>query len=270
MLSDSSGSFFFIQKTHWERRKMSLHNIRKKQPLVHCITNYVVSNVTANGLLAIGASPVMADEVNEVEEMVSIANGLLLNIGTLNERTLNAMIVAGKKANEKNIPVVLDPVGVGATSYRKEAVEQIIHEVRIDVLRCNIGELAAIANVPWTAKGVDSGEGIMDIASIAKNTAKQLNCIVVVTGAIDYVTDGVSSYQIGGGDERATQITGAGCLLSAICAGALALEGNKLENIEHVLKDYKKVGEYASKASHMGSFQVEFLNGLDVISRGEQ
>lgn len=249
---------------------MSMNKIRQKQPLVHCITNYVVANFTANGLLAIGASPVMADEVNEVEDMVAIANSLLLNIGTINERTLNSMIVAGKKANSCNIPVVLDPVGVGATPYRKQAIQKIISEVKIDVLRCNAGELASIADVPWHSKGVESGKGIMDVASIAKKTAKKLNCIVVVTGSTDYITDGLSSYQVGGGDERATQITGAGCLLSAICAASLAVEGNKLENLQHVLKDYKKVGEYASKAPYMGAFQVEFLNGLDYISRGEQ
>lgn len=249
---------------------MSMVKIRQKQPLVHCITNYVVSNFTANGLLAIGASPVMADEVNEVEDMVSIANALLLNIGTVNERTLSSMLLAGKKANECNIPVVLDPVGVGATAYRKEAIQKIINEVNIDVLRCNIGELAAIANVPWNAKGVDSGVGEIDVPLIAKQTAKQLNCIVVVTGPSDYVTNGVSKVQVGGGDERATQLTGAGCLLSAICAASLTLEGNKLENIQHVLKEYKKVGEFSSKAPLLGSFQFEFLNGLDYISRGGQ
>ena len=109
---------------------MSLIKIRKKNPLIHCITNTVVTNFTANGLLAIGASPVMSDEPLDVEDMVAIANGLLINIGTLNKNSVEAMILAGKKANELNIPVVLDPVGAGATTYRKEITKNLLKEIK--------------------------------------------------------------------------------------------------------------------------------------------
>lgn len=245
---------------------MSMYKIRQKSPLVHCITNYVVANFTANGLLAIGASPVMADEVDEVQEMVSIANALLINIGTLNTRTLESMKLAGKKANELNIPVVLDPVGVGATKFRQQAVQEILDVVKIQLLRCNAGELAAIAGVSWESKGVDSGDGNMDIATVAKQVALHYDCLVVVTGASDFVTDGTIEQWVAGGNELMTQVTGTGCLLSAICAATLSLEGDSLQNLQDVLADYKKVAEKAANQSSLGSFQVEVLNGIHEIS----
>lgn len=246
---------------------MALYKIRQKNPLVHCITNYVVANFTANGLLAIGASPVMADEVEEVEEMVSIANAFLINIGTLNTRTLESMIKAGKKANELNIPVVLDPVGVGATSFRKQAVAKILEEVDIQLIRCNPGELAAIAGVSWQAKGVDSGEGEIDVQAAAKEVASKYNCMVIVTGPSDYLTDGESDHWISGGHVLMTQVTGTGCLLSAICAATLSLEGDPISNLKATLSDYKRVADGVSFQLLLGSFQENILNQLHLISR---
>lgn len=131
---------------------MIFQTIRQQQPLIHCITNYVVANFQANGLLALGASPVMADDSHEVEEMVAIAEALLINIGTLNDRTKEAMLLAGKKANTLGIPVILDPVGAGATVYRKETVHQLLTDIQFAVIRCNKGELAALVNVEWQQK----------------------------------------------------------------------------------------------------------------------
>lgn len=248
---------------------MSLKHIRKANPLVHCITNYVVSNVTANGLLAIGASPVMADELEEVRDMVSIAGGILLNIGTLNARTTESMLAAGKHANELGIPVVLDPVGVGATSYRQRVVQKLLSEVSFDLLRCNRGELAAIAGVSWHARGVDSGEGSGNITEIAKRVAKQYDCKVIVTGDWDYLTDGEREAVVTGGDIRMTSVTGMGCLLSAICAAALALQGDVFQHLHDVLRDYKQAAELAGTQQHLGSFQVEIMNALEGLSLAE-
>jgi len=247
---------------------MPIKQIRNKKPLVHCMTNYVVANFTANGLLAIGASPVMADEVTEVEEMVAISNALLINIGTINTRTKEAMLIAGKKANELGIPVVLDPVGVGATSFRRQVIKELLENVRFNLLRCNAGELATISGVSWQAKGVDSGEGEMDVAVVAKHVAGKWNCIVVVTGASDYITDGENEFWITGGHERMTEVTGTGCLLSAICAAVLALKGEALLNLRDVLQVYKKVSEKAAQSPFIGSFQIEVLNSLHQLSRG--
>lgn len=249
---------------------MSISKIRMTSPLVHCMTNYVVANFTANGLLAIGASPVMADEESEVEEMVSIAAALLLNIGTINSRTRNAMILAGRKANSRQIPVVLDPVGVGATAYRKQVVQDLLKEVKVDLIRCNAGELATIAGVDWQTKGVDSGEGEIDIEQVARQVASQYHCLVIVTGPSDLLTDGKQVISIVGGHPLMTQVTGTGCLLSAICTAALAVEGDKITILHDVLQDYKVVAERASAANLLGSFQVEVLNALHDISRGEQ
>lgn len=249
----------------------TLHHIRDNNPLIHCITNYVTANFVANGLLAIGASPVMADAIEEINEMTAMASGLLLNIGTLNSRTVQSMLAAGKRANAKKIPVVLDPVGVGATSYRKETVRSLLDEVSVAVIRGNAGELAAIADVPWEAKGVDSGTGYVDIVSLAKSAAIKYGCVVAVTGAVDVVTDGVRHIEIAGGDARMPNITGSGCLLSALCcAGAAVVSGGSYYTaVAEVMAFYKRVGEYAGERSAaIGNFGVEVLNGIQQLREG--
>lgn len=243
-----------------------LTNINQQRPLVHCITNYVVANFTANGLLAIGASPVMADEVEEVGDMVAIAGALLLNIGTVNARTHDAMLVAGRKANECGVPVVLDPVGVGATHYRKSVVMQLLEQVKIEVLRCNEGELASIHGVSWESRGVDSGSGHMETAAVAKEVARKYGCIVVVTGATDIVTDGHDLMQVQGGNISATRITGTGCLLSAICAAVLACSDQPMQDLASTLKQYKEASEQSGR--ELGTFQVRFINALQGIAEG--
>lgn len=242
--------------------------IHQAKPLVHCITNYVVANFTANGLLAIGASPVMADEVEEVADMVSIAGALLLNIGTVNTRTHDAMLVAGKKANECGVPIVLDPVGVGATPYRKSAVMQILDQVKIDVLRCNEGELASIYGVAWESRGVDSGEGDMDTIEAAKEVAKKYQCTVVVTGETDLVTDGEDIIKVHGGNIFATRVTGTGCLLSAICAAVLASNERSLQGLASTLKQYKEASEQSGE--ELGTFQINFVNALQKMAEESQ
>ena len=245
-----------------------LAKINQRKPLVHCITNYVVANFTANGLLAIGASPVMADEVEEVADMVSIAGALLINIGTVNTRTAEAMLVAGKKANECGVPVVLDPVGVGATPYRKNVVTNILEQIKIDVLRCNEGELASIYGVNWASRGVDSGDGDMDTIHAAKEVAQKYQCIVAVTGETDLVTDGEDVIQVHGGNISATRITGTGCLLSAICAAVLASSEQPMQDLASTLKQYKEASEQSGQA--LGTFQAEFINALQQKAEGAQ
>lgn len=243
-----------------------LTTIHQAKPLVHCMTNYVVANFTANGLLAIGASPVMADEVEEVADMVSIAGALLLNIGTVNTRTAKAMLVAGKKANESGVPVLLDPVGVGATPYRKSVVMEILHQVKIDVLRCNEGELASIYGVSWDSRGVDSGQGDMDTIEAAKEVARKYQCIVVVTGEVDLITDGQGVTNVHGGNILATRVTGTGCLLSAICAAVLAASKQPMLELATTLKQYKQASEQSGE--ELGAFQINFINALQKMAEG--
>ncbi len=256
---------------HPQRRtkiKMIFQTIRQQQPLIHCITNYVVANFQANGLLALGASPVMADDSQEVEEMVAMAQALLINIGTLNTRTKNAMLLAGKKANALGIPVILDPVGAGATTYRKETVQYLLENIQFAVIRCNIGELAAIANVDWQQKGVDSGHGSMSLETEALLVAQRYNCIVIVTGERDLITNGEHSQWIAGGHPQMTEVTGTGCLLSALC-GAAYVAGNKPYNqLAETLTYYKKAAVLASAfTADIGDFQIALLNAIHRLSK---
>lgn len=147
---------------------MTLEKVREKGPLVHNITNIVVANDSANGLLAIGASPIMASAKEEMAELAKMADVLVINIGTLDGELVEAMKIAGRAANVAGTPVVLDPVGVGATSYRRKVVQELLSEIKFAAIRGNAGELAAIAGEVWEAKGVDAGVGSADVLTIAE------------------------------------------------------------------------------------------------------
>ncbi|MGN7476829.1 hydroxyethylthiazole kinase [Solibacillus silvestris] len=247
---------------------MSLQKINKKQPLVHCITNYVVANFTANGLLAVGASPVMADAIEEAAEMASKANALLLNMGTLNDRAIQSMKLAGQSANAHQIPVVLDPVGAGATVFRYETAKQLLELLTISIIRCNVGEMAAIAGADWESKGVDSGEGEIDVAETAMQLANKYQCIVVVTGKQDVITDGKRLEYVDGGHVKVTKMTGSGCLLSALCAAVLACGAKPFEDLVLLLNEYKKAS--ANSYASIGTFHTNFLNELESTAGGNQ
>jgi hydroxyethylthiazole kinase len=246
---------------------MSLSQIRARGPLVHCITNTVVTNFSANGLLAVGASPIMADAIEEIDEIVQISDALLVNIGTLNARTVAAMDAAIDVAARKGIPIVLDPVGAGASQYRLETVQRLLQKNAVTLIRCNAGELAAIAGVNWTAKGVDSGSGEADIEPIAREVAARYHCLVIVTGEADVLTDGQSFIRVRGGNEKITRITGTGCLLSALSAAVLASTKEPLSGLEGLLADYKQAAEQA--LAPIGTYQVQFLNELERLSEVE-
>lgn len=247
-----------------------LQIIRREQPLIHCITNTVVANFQANGLLALGASPVMADAVEEATEIASVSACTVLNIGTLKSDTVQSMILAGKSATNNSNPVVLDPVGAGATTFRKETVMKLLTEIDISLIRCNAGELAAIAGVKWQAKGVDAGQGDANIEVIAKEVATQYNCLVAVSGEIDIVTDGEETIAIQGGHPLMSRVTGMGCLLSSVTGAFLAVANeDKLEAVAAALTFYKQIGQRAAEnCTGLGDFAVEFLNALHLTDQG--
>ena len=203
-----------------------LGELKKKRPLIHHITNYVTVNDCANISLAIGASPIMADAIEEVEAIVSISSALVLNIGTLNCRTVESMIAAGKKANQLNIPVIFDPVGAGASEFRNETTRRILQEVNVSVLRGNISEIRFIAGLSSNTKGVDAAEiDTSDNAiKIAIDLAKKQNCIVAITGVTDVVSNGSNTVTIKNGHQSMSNITGTGCmctsLVGSFCAAA--------------------------------------------------
>lgn len=203
--------------------KKILENVIAKTPLVHNITNYVTVNDCANIILACGGSPIMADDISEVEEITSICNSLVINIGTLNERTINAMIKAGKKANSLGHPVILDPVGAGASSLRTETVFRLIKEVQFSVIRGNISEIKAVYSGTSSTKGVDANiadivteKNIDEVVSFSKTLSERTGAVIAITGALDIVTDLNKTYIIKNGHSMMGKITGAGCMLTSL------------------------------------------------------
>ena len=197
-----------------------LNRVHEIKPLVHHITNYVTVNDCANIALGIGASPVMADAVEEAADISSISSALVLNMGTLNERTIPSMIAAGKSANAKGIPVVLDPVGVGASKFRNATAARLISELKLTVLRGNISEIKFVAGLESETKGVDAS--VSDIANandtgqIAKELAKKLDCIVVISGAVDVISDGSKIAFVENGHPMLGKLSGTGCMCSSL------------------------------------------------------
>ena len=215
--------------------KEILENVNSKTPLVHSITNYVTVNDCANILLACGASPIMADDLNEVEDITSICNGLVINIGTLNERTIQSMLKAGKKANELSHIVVLDPVGAGASALRTSTTFQLLKKVRFSVVRGNISEIKTVALGSGTTKGVDADvsdtvtENNLDEAvSFAKALSAKTGSIIAITGAIDIVADSKKAYVIRNGNALMSKITGTGCMLTCVIAAYCSANPDKL------------------------------------------
>lgn len=207
--------------------KEMLENVRSKSPLIHNITNYVTSNDCANILLACGASPIMADEIEEVEEITSICSGLNINIGTLNKRTIPAMLAAGKKSNELDHSIVLDPVGVGASRLRIDTAKELLEQVDFSLIRGNLSEIKGLAFGKSYTRGVDSidfinKKNLDTIVDFAKEFAKKTSAVIVITSAIDIVTDGEKVYCIYNGDKMMGRITGSGCQLSAMLAAYIS------------------------------------------------
>jgi hydroxyethylthiazole kinase len=196
----------------------SLLALKNKKPLVHHITNYVTVNDCANITLAIGASPVMADDIGEVEEMVTFASSLVLNIGTLNSRSIESMIAVGKKAKERGIPIVFDPVGVGATSLRTSTAKRIIEEVRPSVIRGNMSEMKILAGLNADIKGVDSIADEVDGEKVARQLSQKLGCIIAITGKQDVIAQKDRVCLIDNGHPILSQVTGTGCMATSLIA----------------------------------------------------
>lgn len=233
--------------------KNILENVRKNCPLVHNITNYVTVNDCANIILACGASPIMADDENEVEEITTICGGLNINIGTLNKRTIASMLKAGKKANELNHPVVLDPVGAGASALRTETATKLLEEVKFSVIRGNISEIKTLALGSGTTKGVDADvadkvteENLDEIIAFAKAFSAKTGAVIAITGAIDIVADADKAYCIRNGHPMMSSITGTGCQLSAMTtAFVTANQDNPLEAAAAAVSAMGYAGEVA-------------------------
>ncbi|MFR0677210.1 hydroxyethylthiazole kinase [Dysgonomonas mossii] len=240
-----------------------LNLIRNQSPLIHNITNYVVMNNTANALLAIGASPVMAHSVDEVAEMANISSSLVINIGTLDALWVEAMLTAGKTALNKSTPIVFDPVGAGATSYRSKVCKQLIEECKPSIIRGNASEIIALSDTQAQTKGVDSTNASDSALDSAKALACSTKAIVVISGETDYITDGTTVETVKNGNPMMEKVTGMGCTATAVVAAFAAVNKNLLEAATHGMLVMGICGEVAAAHSQgNGSLQVNFLDTL--------
>lgn len=244
----------------------AIQKVRQKTPLIHHITNEVVMNFTANGLLAYGGSPIMAKERKEVAEIAAKSDGLLINIGTLTETTLEAMIIAGKSANEAEIPVILDPVGVAATNFRAMAIRNLLRKVHFTAIKGNAGEMAYLANIDWNTRGVESADGnIEQLQTIAKEVAIQYQTIAVITGKTDVLCDGDTTMLNRTGHELLTKVTGAGCLLGSIIAATVAVSENIFQAAYDAVQFYGAAAERSVENNAVtgpGTFATAFIDEL--------
>jgi hydroxyethylthiazole kinase len=242
----------------------TLRAMREQKPLVHQITNYVVMNETANATLALGALPVMAHAGEEVEEMARIASSLVLNIGTLSGHWVEAMLLAGGAATARQIPIVLDPVGAGATGYRTATAHRILGMVDVTVLRGNAGEISTLIGAQAEVRGVESIGAGLEPAELARTAARSLGVVASVTGPVDYVSDGERVLAVSNGHALLATVTGTGCMSSAITGCFLAAKpGEPLEAAAEALAAFGVAAEDAARgAEGPGTFHARLYDAL--------
>ena len=244
--------------------------LRATCPLIHNITNYVTVNDCANAVLAIGASPIMADDLAEAADITAISSALVLNTGTLNRRTVESMLASGKRAGELGIPVVFDPVGAGASALRNETTLRILSEVPVTILRGNLSEISFCAGLSVSTKGVDSAaaDAGNNPEAVAINAAKQFNCTVAITGAVDVVTDGTRVVRIRNGHPMLSKVTGTGCMTSALVGSFAGAVSNPLTAAAGGVLCMGIAGDIAFEQAGeqgTGSFRAALMDALSHI-----
>lgn len=252
----------------------ALENVRTSTPLVHCITNYVTVNDCANALLACGGSPIMSDEPEDVVDITTICGGLVLNIGTLNKQTIAGMRAAGKRASELGHPIVLDPVGAGASALRTATASEILDTMDVAVVRGNMSEIKAVAGASAATRGVDvnpddvvTDENLAASAAFAKELAKKTGAIIAITGAIDIIANDERAFAIRNGNAIMGKITGAGCMLSCLVgAYSVANKENMLDGVVAAIAGEGLCGQIAAErmteADGNGSFRTYLLDAM--------
>ena len=246
-----------------ERLAAAVAAVRTRSPLVHNITNYVAMNNSANALLAIGASPVMAHWKDEMEAMTAIAGALVINIGTLDGEWIEGMFAAGKAALSQGVPMVLDPVGAGATPQRTAIALQLIEECKPTIIRGNGSEIMALVDANIKSKGVDSSQSSHDALSAAQSLACKTGAVVVISGEVDYITDGTVTYTVEGGSKMMTAVTAMGCTASAVVGAFVAVCPDTLAAATAAMAVMSLAGERAAAYSKgSGSMQMNFIDEL--------
>jgi hydroxyethylthiazole kinase len=240
-----------------------VERIRERAPLVHNITNFVVMNNTANALLAIGASPVMAHALEEVEEMVGLAGALVINIGTLSAPWIEAMLRAGRAASRRGIPIVLDPVGSGATQLRTSTVGRLLSETKPTIVRGNASEIRSLVHADKATKGVDSAHAAEDAIAAARALGGAYGCVVSVSGETDVIVSKDAVARVRNGHPWMTRVTGMGCTASALTGAFAAVNGSPFDAAVNAMAAIGVAGELAAaRARGPGSFQLEILDAL--------
>ena len=248
----------------------NLAQVRATKPLVHNVTNFVVMNFTANVLLAAGAAPVMAHAENEVEEMVAFAKALVLNIGTLDDAWIASMLKAGRKASALGVPIILDPVGAGATKLRTEAAKRILAETNVTLVRGNASEILALGGGAAKTRGVDSADSVDAAAERAVVLAQELGVPVAITGPVDFITDGKRVVRVANGHPLMGCVTGTGCGATAIIGAFAGVDADPVSAAATALAYYGLAGEYAADgAAGPGSFMIRFLDALHSLTLDE-
>lgn len=244
-----------------------LQAIRQRRPLVHSMTNFVVMNETANAILCLGALPVMAHAREEVEEMVAVSGALVLNIGTLTSEWIDSMELAGKRANELGVPVILDPVGAGATRFRTDSCKRLLDSVQVSVIRGNAGEVAAICGIASEVRGVESIGAGENAQSIAVHCVSEYGCTVAVTGAVDVVADKTRLASVSNGHAMMGKVVGTGCMSSVMVACFNAVDKDSFAASVGALVTYGIAGEIAAGISgdRPGTFHCELYNALYAV-----
>ncbi len=242
---------------------VDVQHLRDNAPLVHNITNFVVMNNTANALLAIGASPVMAHAVEEVAEMTALASALVINIGTLSQKWIEAMALAMTAARKHGVPIVFDPVGAGATGFRTRTCLDLLEQVTPTVIRGNASEIMALAGDAVQTKGVDSSAAASDAGNAARALAEKYGCVVCVSGAVDLVTDGQRVARVRNGHPLMPKVTGLGCTATAMVGAFCAVNSDSLVATSHAMMTMGICGEIAAEqAAGPGTFQVQLIDAF--------
>jgi len=252
-----------------------LERVRRQKPLIHHITNQVTINDCANITLCTGGLPVMTHALGEVEEMVASSDALVINIGTPTPDQIDAMVAAGKKANELKIPVVLDPVGLGATALRTDVISRIVDSVEVAVIKGNAGEISILAGYGGSVKGVESVGRYENIEQPSCDAARKYGCTVVVTGAADIITDGKRLLRICNGDAMMGRVVGTGCMSASVLACFAAVEGDRALSSAAAMACFGIAGELAAKREDVkgpGTFKPALMDEMynlseDVVKR---
>ena len=253
-------------RTLWQ----DLRKIRAESPLVHNITNYVVMNTTANALLAVGASPIMAHAVEEVEEIVRVAGALVVNIGTLSLPWVEAMVRAGQEANRRGIPIVFDPVGSGATQLRTTTARRLLHDAPPAIIRGNASEIRSLVFAEQGTKGVESAHASEETLEAARSLSRQCRCVVSMSGVKDFIVAEDSIVRISNGHPMMTRVTGLGCAATALSAAFAAVNPSPFQAAAHAMGLMGIAGEMAAERSPgPGSLQLNFLDVLYTIAESD-